>query len=79
MSRTTAELQKQFKRGWYKKGKSLRFLHTLNEMGFMIYQTKTEAIKNSKQFTGINPEFTDWFDKAEYIGFELPEQTKKSS
>lgn len=79
MKRTPEELQKQFKRGWYQKGKSLRFLHALNELGFMIYQTKTEVKRNSKQVTGINPEFDEWFDKAEYIGFELPGEIKKSS
>lgn len=72
MTRSVKELQKQFKRGWYKKGKSFRFLHALNELGFMIYQTKTEVTKKSKQVTGVNPEFDDWFDKAEYIGLELP-------
>lgn len=45
----------------------------------MIYQTKTEVKRNSKQVTGINPEFDEWFDKAEYIGFELPGEIKKSS
>lgn len=71
MNRTLDELQKQYKRGWYKKGRTLRFLHALNTEGFLIYQTKTNTLKKSKEFTGINPDCDNWFDQAEYIGLEL--------
>lgn len=79
MKRTPEDLRKQFKRGWYKKGKTYRFLHALNEMGFFIYQTKTDFIKKTRVYNGVDPNYDHWFDKAEYIGLELPGETKKSS
>lgn len=65
-------LQAKYRRGWYRKGKSYRFLYALNYAGFLIYQTKSNALKNSKSVVGLNPEMDDWFDKADYLGLENP-------
>lgn len=65
-------LQEKYKRGWYLKGKTYRFLTALNYEGFLIYQTKTNALKGSRTVIGINPELDDWFDKADYLGFDVP-------
>lgn len=67
-------LQAKFKRGWYKKGRSYRFLFAIDEYGFLIYKTKTEVLKKSRQANGINPEMDDWFEKAEYLGTDSPFQ-----
>ena len=40
----------------------------------LVYKTKTAMLKNSTSATGINPEFDNWFEKAEYIGLETPEE-----
>lgn len=67
-------LKNKYKRGWYRKGKIYRFLYALDFSGMLVYKTKTAMLKNSTSSTGINPEFDNWFDKAEYIGLEIPEE-----
>lgn len=65
----------EYKRGWYKKGKTLRYVLALSQEGthtFVLYQTKTQRIKKIRETTGVNVEFDEWFPKAEYIGLELP-------
>lgn len=76
MSKTLEELRQKYKRGWYRKGKTYRYLFALNIMGFLMYQTKTDKKKNSKKVHGINAACNDWFDKAEYIGLELKEEER---
>lgn len=69
---------KDYKRGWYKKGCTYRFLAAISQEGrltFLLYQKKSERLKGSNQVTGLNIEFDDWFPKAEYIGLELEEST----
>lgn len=72
MSRSVADLQKQFKRGWYKKGNNYRFLHALDSLGFLLYQTKTDRLRDTNKIVGVSPDYHDWFDKAEYVGLKLP-------
>lgn len=66
------ELIKKYKRGWYRKGNSYRFLHAINPMGMLLYQIRSKKLKNSNEITGVNPDWNNWFEKAEYIGLELP-------
>ena len=77
--RTLKELQSTFKRGWYRKGNYYRFLHSLDISGLLIYQKKSDFVKNKRTFVGINPDAdrTHWFDRAEYIGLKLPEEENK--
>lgn len=67
-------LLKKYKRGWYRKGKSYRFLHAIDTKGMLFYQIKSKKLKNSNEFTGVDPEWNEWFDKADYIGLELPKE-----
>ena len=78
MEQNLLDLQKQFKRGWYRKGSQYRFLFALDVMGFLLYQTKTNKLRNNNQVTGVNSECDKWFLKAEYLGLELPEDAKKT-
>lgn len=68
------ELLKKYKRGWYRKGKSYRFLHAVDPLGMLLYQIKSKKLKNSNEITGVNRDWDDWFDKADYVGLELPEE-----
>lgn len=68
------EKVKKYKRGWYRKGKSYRFLHAVNHSGMLLYQIKSKKLKNSNEITGVNPDWDNWFDKADYVGLELPEE-----
>ncbi|EMF0187024.1 hypothetical protein IBQ18_001325 [Enterococcus hirae] len=66
-------LQQKYKRGWYRKGNTHRFLFAIDPRGMLLYQTKTAVKKNSHQITGVHPDFDKWFKKAEYVGLELEE------
>lgn len=65
-------LKATYKRGWYKKGKVYRFLTALDSAGFLHYRRKSDALKGKPIIYGINPRFDDWFEKAEYVGFDVP-------
>ena len=65
-------LKEKYKRGWYRKGKVYRFLTALDYTGFLLYQRKSDALKGSSKVYGVNPMTDDWFEKAEYMGFDVP-------
>ncbi|MCH4167706.1 MAG: hypothetical protein LKF42_00505 [Streptococcaceae bacterium] len=65
------ETQRKYKRGWYRKGKQYRFLFGLDRYGMILYQSKSNKLKNSRGVYGVHPSFDKWFNKAEYIGLEL--------
>lgn len=65
------QLQKKYKRGWYRKGNTHRFLYTIDKGGFLIYQTKKSMKSGSTQVVEISSVYNDWFSKAEFIGLEL--------
>lgn len=68
---------RSYKTGWYKKGKSRRYLFfTQIEDGKEVisYQKQNDRIKRGRFLTRVNTEDDKWFAKAEYIGSELPEE-----
>ena len=71
---TLEEIRRKYKRGWYRKGKTYRFLCAIDGMGFLIYKTKTAMKKKTSTVWGINPECDEWFSEAEYIGLDLEEK-----
>lgn len=76
---TLKELQQKYKRGWYRKGNTHRFLFAIDPRGMLLYQTKTAVKKNSNQITGVHPDFDKWFEKAEYVGLKLEEEHNKTA
>ncbi|GAB7306660.1 hypothetical protein IR166_28715 [Enterococcus faecalis] len=72
MLRYSTEQQHIYKRGWYRKGRLYRFLYATNYSGMVIYQSKTNMIRNSNAVSSVDSTWNDWFDRAEYLGLENP-------
>lgn len=58
----------EYKRGWYRKGRSFRYFLGYSGALFVCYQTLSEVKKHSRNIHGVNMMSDNWFPHATYIG-----------
>jgi hypothetical protein len=58
----------EYKRGWYRKGKSFRYFLGYSGIFFICYQTLSEVKKHSHNIHGVNMMNDKWFSHAAYVG-----------
>lgn len=67
--------EREYKRGWYKKGNISRYalgLFKERDTIILMYQPKKAKINKSRELIAIDIECDEWFITAEYLGLELP-------
>ncbi|MGX6962447.1 hypothetical protein [Vagococcus xieshaowenii] len=54
-------------KGWYKRGRHIRYVYGVNSSNLIVFQAKTEFEKESKKLKAAPIDFY-WFKEAEYLG-----------